>query len=78
MEPYLGEIRLFAFPWAPQDWSTCEGQVLPIQQNVALFSLIGTTYGGNGQTTFALPTVPGPGDGAIYCIALQGVFPNRP
>ena len=54
-EPFLGEIRAFAGDFAPNGWALCNGQVLPIVQNTALFSLLGTTYGGNGQTTFALP-----------------------
>ena len=54
-EPFLSEIRLFSFGFAPRGWATCDGQQLPINQNQALFSLLGTTYGGNGQTTFALP-----------------------
>jgi microcystin-dependent protein len=54
-EPYLGEIRPFGFNFAPRGWAFCAGQILPIAQNTALFSLLGTTYGGNGQTTFALP-----------------------
>jgi microcystin-dependent protein len=53
--PYLGEIRLFASNFAPDGWALCNGQLLPISQNTALFSVIGTTYGGDGQTTFALP-----------------------
>ncbi len=54
-EPFLGEIRLFSFSFAPQGWAMCNGQLLPINQNQALFSLMGTTYGGNGQTNFGLP-----------------------
>ena len=54
-EPFLSEIRIFSFVFAPQGWAQCNGQFLPINQNQALFSLLGTTYGGNGQTTFALP-----------------------
>ncbi len=53
--PFLGEIKLLAFGFAPRGWAECNGQLLPINQNQALFSLLGTTYGGNGQTTFALP-----------------------
>jgi microcystin-dependent protein len=53
--PYLGEIRLMSFSFPPQGWALCNGQQLPINQNQALFSILGTTYGGNGQTTFALP-----------------------
>lgn len=58
-EPYLGEIRLFANNFAPKGWALCQGQILSIQQNSALFSLLGTTYGGNGTTTFALPDLRG-------------------
>ena len=54
-EPFLGEIRMFGFGFAPQGWAQCNGQLLPISQNTALFSLLGTTYGGDGTTTFALP-----------------------
>lgn len=53
--PFLGEIRLMSFNFAPRGWALCNGQLLPINQNQALFSLFGTTYGGNGQTNFALP-----------------------
>lgn len=59
MEPFIGQIQLFAFGFAPAGWATCDGQVLSIQSNTALFSLIGTTYGGNGTTTFALPDLRG-------------------
>lgn len=54
-EPFVGEIRMFAGTFAPQGWATCDGQLLAISQNDALFSLFGTTYGGDGRTTFALP-----------------------
>lgn len=54
-EPFLGEIRIMSFVFAPQGWALCNGQLLQINQNQALFSLMGTTYGGNGQTNFALP-----------------------
>ncbi|MGH3079820.1 MAG: phage tail protein [Gaiellaceae bacterium] len=59
MEPFLGEIRIFSFDYAPQGWALGNGQLLPINQNQALFALLGTTYGGNGQTTFALPDLRG-------------------
>lgn len=59
MEPYLGEIRLVSFSFAMKGWALCNGQLLPINQNQALFSLLGTMYGGNGQTTFALPDLRG-------------------
>jgi len=54
-EPFLGEIKLVSFNFAPRGWAACNGQFMPINQNQALFSLLGTMYGGNGQTTFALP-----------------------
>ena len=59
MEPFLGEIRPFGFNFAPRGWALCDGQILPINQNQALFSLLGTTYGGDGRTTFALPDLRG-------------------
>ena len=58
-QPFLGEIEAFAFNFAPRGWALCAGQVLPINQNTALFSLLGTTYGGNGTTTFQLPDLRG-------------------
>jgi microcystin-dependent protein len=57
--PYLGEIRAFSFPFAPTGWALCNGQTLPINQNQALFALLGTTYGGNGTTNFMLPNLQG-------------------
>lgn len=57
--PFMSEIRIMSFNFAPQGWAQCNGQFLPINQNQALFSLLGTTYGGNGQTTFALPDLRG-------------------
>src|SRR5579884_970472 len=57
--PYLAEIRIFSFNFAPKGWALSNGQLLPINQNQALFSLLGTTYGGNGTTTFALPNLQG-------------------
>jgi microcystin-dependent protein len=58
-EPFIGEIRAVSFNFAPKNWALCNGQLLPIAQNQALFSILGTTYGGNGQTTFALPNLQG-------------------
>lgn len=58
-EAYIGEIRIFAGNFAPRSWAFCNGQLLPIAQNTALFSLIGTTYGGDGRTTTALPNLQG-------------------
>lgn len=57
--PFLGEIKIMSFGFAPRNWAMCNGQFLPINQNQALFSLFGTMYGGNGQTTFALPDLRG-------------------
>ena len=54
-EPFIGEMRLFPYNFSPRGWAYCDGQIMGIAQNTALFSLLGTTYGGNGQTTFALP-----------------------
>ncbi len=58
-EPFLAEIRLMSFAFPPKGWALCDGQLLPINQNQALFSLLGTTFGGNGQTNFALPDLRG-------------------
>ena len=57
--PFLGELKIVSFNFAPKGWTLCNGQLLPINQNQALFSLLGTTYGGNGQTNFALPDLRG-------------------
>ncbi|HLH90559.1 MAG TPA: tail fiber protein [Xanthobacteraceae bacterium] len=74
---YLGQIEAFAFDFAPSGWMACNGQTLSIQQNQALFSLLGTTYGGDGVRTFALPklapiTPAGPN---LYIAAAQNMFP---
>jgi microcystin-dependent protein len=70
--PFMSEIKICAFGFAPQGWAQCNGQLLPINQNQALFSLLGTTYGGNGQTTFALPDLRGRGAMHIGNGHLQG------
>src|SRR5262245_23907299 len=69
-DPFVAEIRIFGFNFAPRGWAVCNGQILPIPQNTALFALLGTTYGGDGVTTFALPDLkarvpmhPGQGPG---------------
>jgi microcystin-dependent protein len=59
MDPFVAEIRIFPFNFAPKGWAWCDGQILPISQNTALFSLLGTTYGGDGKSTFALPDLQG-------------------
>ena len=59
MDPFVAEIRMFPFNFAPRGWAWCDGQLLPLSQNTALFSLLGTTYGGNGKSNFALPDLQG-------------------
>jgi microcystin-dependent protein len=77
--PFVAEIRIFPFYFAPQGWALCDGQILPLSQNTALFSLLGTTYGGDGKSNFALPDLQGcspmqPGQaqtGALYDLGEQ-------
>lgn len=76
---FIGEIRSFSFDFAPEDWAQCNGQLLPINQNQALFSLLGTTYGGDGATNFGLPNLQGrvpigmgAGGGGIYNLGDAG------
>jgi microcystin-dependent protein len=79
-DPFVAEIRIFPFNFAPKGWATCDGQLLPLSQNTALFSLLGTTYGGDGKTTFALPDMqnnaplhPGQGQGlSLYDLGQTG------
>jgi microcystin-dependent protein len=78
MQPFLGQITLFPYNFAPKGWMVCSGQQLPINQWTALFALIGTNFGGDGRTTFALPNLKAPAGNLQYCIAMQGVFPERP
>jgi microcystin-dependent protein len=59
MDPFVAEIRIFGFNFAPKGWAFCNGQILPLSQNTALFSLLGTTYGGDGKSNFALPNMQG-------------------
>src|SRR6185437_10021330 len=84
-DQYLSEIRVFGFGFPPKGWALCNGQLLSIQQNQALFSLLGTTYGGNGVTTFALPnlmsrtmfgTGTSPTSGANYVLGEPGGVEN--
>ena len=58
-EPFLSEIKMFGFSFPPRGWALCEGQIIPINQNQSLFALLGTTFGGDGRTTFALPELRG-------------------
>jgi microcystin-dependent protein len=79
-DPFVAEIRIFPFNFAPKGWAFCNGQLLPISQNTALFSLLGTTYGGDGKSTFALPNLensaplqPGQGQGlSLYDLGQTG------
>jgi microcystin-dependent protein len=79
--PFVGEVETFAFDFCPLGWTKLNGQLMPISQNTALFSLLGTTYGGDGLTTFALPTAKpiftATGAVLLQCIALQGIFPSQ-
>ena len=84
MEPYLGSLLLVPYNFAPQGWAFCHGQEMSISQNTALFSLIGTTYGGDGVTKFKLPNLTGDkakkdvsGGELHWIIALRGIFPSR-
>ena len=87
MEPFMGQIVLFGGDFAPRGWAPCNGQLLPIATNTALFSILGTTYGGDGRTNFALPDLrgqapshagqgPGLTNGPLYIIAIEGMFPQ--
>ncbi len=83
MEGIIGEIRIFAGSFAPYGWAFCNGAILPITQWPAVYSILGTTYGGDGRTNFALPTLPAPAgvEGTTngqYIICLQGYYPQRP
>jgi microcystin-dependent protein len=78
MTPYIGEIRMFAFNFAPVWWLPCDGRLLPISENGELFSLLGATFGGDGRTNFAVPDLRGmiaPFKPLTFCIAAQGVYP---
>jgi microcystin-dependent protein len=86
-DSYIASVGLFAGTFPPKNWADCDGAVLQIRQNTALFSLIGTTYGGDGQQTFALPDLrakdaagkPVPfGGGCRSCICVSGIYPERP
>jgi microcystin-dependent protein len=84
MESYLGSLLLVPYNFAPKGWAFCQGQIMPISQNTALFSLLGTTYGGDGVSNFALPNLTGDkaptdasGAALNWIIALAGVYPSR-
>ena len=79
MGQLLGEIRLFPYNFVPAGWAPCEGQLRVITQERSLFAVLGTRYGGDGQSTFALPNLKGkaPDPNMHYCIAMRGDFPSR-
>ena len=74
----MAGIILFAGNFAPQNWLACDGRLLEISQNPALFSLLGTTYGGDGVKTFALPKLASPVQDMNYLICVSGIYPSRP
>ena len=76
MQPFIGQIVLFGGTFAPRGWAPCHGQLLPINQNQALYSIIGTTYGGDGTSTFALPDLRGQANHPLYIIAIEGMYPS--
>lgn len=81
MEGTVGEIRIFAGNFPPYNWAFCNGATLQIAQNPALYSLLGTTYGGDGKSTFKIPNITSPaevGQQGQYIICLQGLYPRRP
>lgn len=79
MEPYIGQLELFPYGFTPYRWALCDGRLLSINDNEALFSLIGTRFGGDGVTTFAVPDLSNAAIGPYnhYYIALQGEYPSR-
>lgn len=82
MEPFLGQVCFFAFMFTPRGWHECDGAVMSIAQNNALFALLGTQFGGDGRSTFALPKIAPiqseHGAPVKAYIALEGIFPSRP
>lgn len=76
MDPIIGQVIMFAGNFPPKNWALCDGRLLQIKEFTPLFSIIGTTHGGDGQTTFGLPNLPANG-GMNYIIATEGVFPSR-
>jgi len=81
MEGTIGEIRLFAGNFEPRNWAFCDGQLMPINDNQSLYSILGTAYGGDGRTTFALPKVDNlpcqSKTGLRYIICIYGIYPSR-
>jgi microcystin-dependent protein len=78
MDPIIGSVVFFGGTFAPSGFAECNGDLLPISQYTALYSILGMKYGGDGSTTFALPTIAPLGNGVRALIAVQGVYPSRP
>lgn len=80
MDYYLGEIELFAISYVPEGWMLCDGRSLNINQNMALYSLLSNTYGGNSNDSFCIPDLRGkePIPNLKYCICVSGIYPVRP
>lgn len=77
METFLGSLLLVPFNFTPRGWAPCNGAILSIQQNTALFSLLGTNFGGNGVSTFGLPKLDAPAENLHWIIATEGIYPPR-
>jgi microcystin-dependent protein len=73
---FLGEIRMVAFNFAPVGWAPCDGRLMSISQNQAMFAILGVNYGGDGKSNFALPNLP-PLNGTYFIICLSGIFPTK-
>ena len=78
MDIFIGQIVLLPYNFVPERFAPCKGALLSINTHTALFSLLGTEFGGDGISTFALPNLPSPAEGLQYCIALEGIYPPRP
>ena len=78
MDAILGSLLLVPFNWAPLGWLPCNGMAMQINQNAALFSLLGTQFGGDGHSTFALPKLEAPAVNLHWIICTQGMYPSRP
>jgi len=76
-EPLLGQLALIPYSFVPEGWARCKGDIMQIQQHTALFSLLGTQFGGDGRTTFALPNLEAPAENLHWVIALEGMYPRR-
>lgn len=77
MDGFLGMVVILPYSYAPRGWARCDGQLLSIQQNSALFSLLGINFGGDGQNTFGLPKIAPMAPNLNYFIALEGIYPSR-